>query len=71
MIYGWTNLICFFIKPHIKNRQIGEPQQCGHMSANHMHVFWSCVKLQGFWDKVVQILEETFSTGYLGHCTWA
>ena len=31
------------------------------MSANHMHVFWSCVKLQGFWDRVVQILEEFFS----------
>ena len=31
------------------------------MSANHMHVFWSCVKLQGFWDRAVQILEEIFS----------
>lgn len=31
------------------------------MNANHTHVFWSCVKLQGFWDRVVQILEKIFS----------
>ena len=31
------------------------------MSANHAHVFWSCVKLQGFWDSVLRILEEIFS----------
>ncbi len=63
--FGRKNLIRFFITPHIKNKQIGEQQQCwrqcGQMSANHTHVFWACVKLQGFWDRVVQILEEIFT----------
>lgn len=60
--FRWKNLICFFITPHIKNKQIGEQQlcwrQCGQMNANHSYIFWSCKKLQVFWDRVIQILEE-------------
>lgn len=61
--FGWKNLIRFFITPHIKNRQLGEQQQCwrqcGQMvNANHSHIFWSCGKIQAFWDGVLQILEE-------------
>ena len=63
--FGWKNLIRFFVTPHIKNKQLGEQQQCwrqcGQMSANYSHVFWSCVNLQGFWDNVVRVLEKIFS----------
>ena len=44
---------------------MGEQQQCwrqcGQMSANHTHVFWSCVKLKGFWDEVAQIIDDVLS----------
>lgn len=60
--FGWKNLICFFTTPHIKNKQLGIQQQfwrqCGQVNANHSHVFWSCIKIQTLWDRVIQILEE-------------
>lgn len=50
------------IAPHIKNKQLGKQQQCwrqcGQMNANHSHIFWSCIKIQTFWERVIQILEE-------------
>lgn len=65
MKFGWKNLIRFLITSHIKNKQIGEQQQCwrqcGQMSANHTHIFWSCEKLQGYWDRVTQTLEDVLS----------
>ena len=51
-------MICFNITPHNTNKQLGTQQQCGQMNANYSHVFWSCTKLQTFWDGVTLILEE-------------
>ena len=63
--FGWKNLIRYFITPHIKHRQLGRQQQCwrqcGHMNANHSHIFWSCEKLQALWDGILETLAEILS----------
>ena len=43
--FGWKNLIRFFITPHIKNKQLGEQQQCWRQcgqSANHTRFLDLC-----------------------------
>lgn len=60
--FGWKNLIRFFITPQIKQRQLGIQQlcwrQCGHVIANHSHIFWFCEKIQPFWDGILETLAE-------------
>lgn len=57
--FGWKSLVRFFITPHIINNQRGEQQQCwrqcGHRNANHSHIFWTCSKLEQFWDSIFLI----------------
>uniref|UniRef100_A0A8C9X7I8 Reverse transcriptase domain-containing protein n=1 Tax=Sander lucioperca TaxID=283035 RepID=A0A8C9X7I8_SANLU len=57
--FGWKSLVRFFITPHIINNQRGEQQQCwrqcGHRNANHYHIFWTCSKLEQFWDSIFLI----------------
>ena len=73
--FRWKNVICFFITPHIKDRQLDKEQhcwrQCGQLNANHSHVFWYCVKVQTFWISVITILEEILCMDVrYGLCTW-
>uniref|UniRef100_A0A1A8CBK3 Reverse transcriptase domain-containing protein n=1 Tax=Nothobranchius kadleci TaxID=1051664 RepID=A0A1A8CBK3_NOTKA len=60
--YGWKNLVRFFITPQLKSKWTGQPQQCwrlcGHMNANHSHIFWQCGKVQPFWENMVKIFED-------------
>lgn len=60
--FGWKNLIRFFITPQIKTKQLKLQQSCwrmcGHVDANHSHIFWSCIKIQSFWNNVIHIMEE-------------
>lgn len=59
--FGWKNLTRFFVTPQIKSKQTGLQQkcwrQCGSYNANHSHIFWSCAKLQSFWDDSIGLLE--------------
>ncbi len=65
--FGWKNLIHFFITLLIKSKQLGKQQccwrLCGHWSAGHLHIFWSCVEIKPFWDMVLQIVEEVLGYG--------
>lgn len=60
--FGWKNLTRFFITPQIKSKQTGQQQkcwrQCGNYNVNHSHIFWSCAKLQHFWDDSIGLLED-------------
>ena len=60
--FGWKNLLRYFVTPYIKSKQTKVNQicwrECGHINPNHLHVFWSCVKLQPLWSEVLQIIEE-------------
>lgn len=60
--FGWKNIIRFFITPHIKHRQLGIQQlcwrQCGHLVANHSHIFWFCEKIQPFGDGIFVTLAK-------------
>ncbi len=35
-------------------------RNCGDYIGNHLHIFWSCSKLQQFWGEVYQALREVF-----------
>lgn len=62
--FGWKNLVRFFITPRIKSKQLGQQQycwrQCGQLDASHAHIFWSCLKIQTFWDAVLRVMGEVF-----------
>ncbi|CAJ1058984.1 unnamed protein product [Xyrichtys novacula] len=62
--FGWKNLTRLFITPKIKNKQLGQQQhcwrQCGQLNANHSHIFWSCTKIQTFWDEVLRVMGKVF-----------
>lgn len=53
--------IWYFIAPHIKSKESKAKQQCwrecGHINANHPHVFWSCDRLQPFWSDVGELID--------------
>ena len=54
--FGWKNLVRFFITPLIKSRHSHSHQPCwrlcGHMDANHSHIFWMCPKIKMFWTNI-------------------
>ena len=54
--FTWKNQICYFITPLITSRQLSTQQicwrQCGEITPNHTHVFWSCRKVEPFWREV-------------------
>uniref|UniRef100_A0A3B3BI18 Uncharacterized protein n=1 Tax=Oryzias melastigma TaxID=30732 RepID=A0A3B3BI18_ORYME len=59
--FGWKIILRFFITPQIATKQQGKPKycwrQCGHVNANHSHIFWLCDKLRIFWDSVIKTIE--------------
>ena len=52
----------FFITPYLKSKQLGIPQDCwrvcGSRDANHTHIFWTCPKIQPFWNIVYNTLQK-------------
>lgn len=64
--FGWKNIIRFFITPHIQSKHSNIQQhcwrKCGDLPASHSHIFWSCIKIQTFWEGVIKILENIFMT---------
>jgi len=66
-IFGWKNLIRFFITPLVKSKfsQSQEQcwRQCGNMNADHSHIFWLCPKIQTFWGHVCTTMAKIL--GYL------
>ncbi len=60
--FSWKCLIRFFITPTIKSKQVSRQQvcwrQCGQLEADHAHIFWSCEKIQSFWDDVQVVMSE-------------
>lgn len=52
--FGWKNLVRFFITPYIKNRQSQSRQQCwrlcGHVDADHSHIFLDVSENTDFLD---------------------
>ena len=59
--FCWKNLVRFFITPKIKSRQLKIDQscwrQCGHKGAGHAHIFWSCPKIEKYWQDVHSTIE--------------
>ena len=53
--FAWKNQIRYFITPLITSKQLWTPQpcwrQCGDMSPNHTHIFWSCKKNRTFLER--------------------
>lgn len=64
--FSWKNLTRFFITPKIKSKQTSTPQHCwrlcGEVDANHTHIFWSCNKINDYWEQVGKTL-----AGILGY----
>ncbi len=60
--FSWKCLIRYFITPKIKSKQVSRQQvcwrQCGQLEADHTHIFWSCEKIQAFWDDVQVVMSE-------------
>ena len=79
--FNWKNMVRFFITPKIKGEAVFIQQPCwracGHMDADHTHIFWSCQKLKGYWDKIWRGLQKIIGYGipktckilYLGNLT--
>ena len=77
--FTWKNQIRFFITPKISSRQMNTQQSCWRLcnsvDPNHTHVFWSCSKIQPYWDHIHAVLCEvlgykiprTCLVLYLGH----
>lgn len=70
--FNWKCLIRFFITPNIKSKQIGVPQECwrgcGDMEVGHTHIFWSCNKIQPFWELVNNTLKNIFGYNIPNDC---
>jgi len=60
--FGWKNIMRYFITPQIKSRQTQEQQacwrKCGQMDVNHSHIFWSCEKIQTFWENITRVMQR-------------
>ena len=67
--FGWKNLTRYFITPKLKGKQTGSQHACwrlcGERDANHTHIFWSCDKLNPFWESVQNIMKDIL--GYVIH----
>ncbi len=54
--FNWKNMIRFFRTPKIRKELVSNQQpcwrSCGHMDVDHTHIFWSCQKIKGYWDKI-------------------
>ncbi len=71
--FGGEIVFAFLTTPYIKNKHLRTQQQCrricGHVDTNHSHIFWSCAKIQTFWDGVIQTIEETVNK-YIPEDPW-
>ena len=60
--FSWKNLICFFITPKVKSKQLNKSQkcwrECGSYNVDHAHVFWNCQKVTVFWEMVCKVLKQ-------------
>ena len=60
--FCWKNITRYFITPKIKSKQLGIPQTCWRgcvdEEANHYHVFWGCSRIQGYWNDVLEKIQE-------------
>ena len=49
-------MIRFFITPNVSARMSTSQQmcwrKCGHLEADHTHIFWACPKMKEFWGEV-------------------
>lgn len=56
------NCVIFFITPEQKSKQTALPpkcwRECGHCTANHTQISWSCPALKSFWDEVHNTIRE-------------
>ena len=77
--FCWKNLVRFFVTPKMKT-YLGPSahtcwRNCGNDAANHHHVFWSCPKIQAFWEDIQRTIQHilglqippTCTTLYLGN----
>jgi hypothetical protein len=77
--FAWKNLIRYFITPQIKSKQTKTQQicwrKCDQNDSNHSHIFWTCNKIQPFWDVVHSTICEVLGYDiphsclvlYMGH----
>ena len=61
--FCWKNLIRFFITPNQTSKFCGTQvscwRECGGISADYVHVFWSCPCIIPFWREVRELIVET------------
>lgn len=68
--FKWKVIIRFFRTPDIVAK-MGPAysdacwRNCGTQTANHTHIFWSCAKLETFWDEVFKALELIFCHNFM------
>lgn len=66
-LFGWKNIVRFFITPQIKKSQTKNPKysecwrRCGNTSAGHSHIFWDCPAITTFWVGVMAEIELIIS----------
>jgi hypothetical protein len=60
--FCWKNIIRFFITPKIRGHFTAEKQPCwrlcGHMDADHEHIFWNCPKIVKYWEDIWSVMKE-------------
>ena len=61
--YAWKINIRYFQTPLSISKYTSNSKcwrECGENKADHVHIFFTCPKVQGFWSKVSQIMEKIF-----------
>ena len=63
--FKWKVIVRYFRTPQITAKMSSTHtnkcwRNCGDYIGNHLHIFWSCSKLQQFWEEVYQALKEVF-----------
>uniref|UniRef100_A0A3B5QTR8 Reverse transcriptase zinc-binding domain-containing protein n=1 Tax=Xiphophorus maculatus TaxID=8083 RepID=A0A3B5QTR8_XIPMA len=63
--YKWKIISRYFRTPDVVSKM--DPKvpslcwrNCGSAVPNHTHIFWSCPKLQNFWDEVYRAINQIF-----------
>lgn len=60
--FGWKNLVRFFVTPKMKARLTPKRstcwRDCGEEGVGHHHIFWSCPKIQIFWEHIWRIMQH-------------
>lgn len=71
--FNWKNLMRFFVTPRNKNvypnKHANAKRDCGDDVANHLHIFWSCPKLDSFWENTWRAMQDTLGWQISRTCT--